>query len=51
VREHLLGLFEIQRIDVVIHELQQKRETIPVELGELQADITSRKDEIDSMTE
>ena len=51
MREHLLGLFEIQRIDVVIHELQQKRETIPVELGKLQADITSRKDEIDSMNE
>lgn len=51
MREHLLGLFEIQRIDVVIHELQQKREIIPVELGKLQANITSLKDEIGSMNE
>tara|TARA_Y100001934_G_C12211127_1_gene706101 strand:+ start:159 stop:911 length:753 start_codon:yes stop_codon:yes gene_type:complete len=51
VREHLLGLFEIQRIDVVIHELQEKREGIPVKLSQLQADISSRKDEVSSMKE
>jgi len=51
VREHLLGLFEIQRIDVVIHELQEKREIIPVELGKLEAEVNSLKDELDSMNE
>ena len=51
MREHLLGLFEIQRIDVVIHELQKKREIIPVELAKLEANIASLKDELDSMIE
>lgn len=51
MREHLLGLYEIQRIDVVIHELQEKRDTIPAKLTQLQADISSRRAEIDSMTE
>ena len=46
MREHLVGLYQIQKIDVAIHELREKKSSIPNELDSLEFELNSVKDEI-----
>ena len=50
MREHLLGLYQIQKIDVAIHDLREKKASIPVELESLQYEINSVKGEIETLS-
>ncbi len=49
MRDHLTGLYEIQKIDSTIHLLQQKRQTIPTELSHLETQRAALKDELSSL--
>jgi len=56
VREHLLALYEIQKIDLAIRELERKKETIPEQLrtldartGELSGQLTEINDKAEEL--
>ena len=51
MREHLLGLYQIQKIDVAIHDLREKKALIPVELESLLHELNGLKAEVESLSQ
>jgi uncharacterized protein len=51
VRQQLLDLYEIQRIDLGIREIEKRFEAVPVRLRELEASIATSRAELTKLTE
>jgi len=51
VRQQLLDLLEVQKIDLAIREIEQRQEALPASLKELEARIQTTKQEIATLNE
>lgn len=51
MRKHLLDLYEIQRVDLTVRDLERRRDEIPARLRELEGTATTLKNEVTQLTE
>ncbi|MEK7383468.1 MAG: C4-type zinc ribbon domain-containing protein, partial [Elusimicrobiota bacterium] len=51
MRKHLLDLYEIQRVDLTIRDLEKRRDEVPTRLRELEGSATALQTEVNQLTE